>query len=124
MDGHKEVSFQLYAQPIYEGWQNKKDIGVLIMIECGGGFAVGAGTGAVAHDHVRVRFDDGPIQSQRWFQSSGVLMSRHSKELLKELLAEKTMKFEYTPEGSDAQVYELSVLNLKDLMAQEPSCKL
>lgn len=123
MDGHRDVSFRVFAQPIYDGWQNRRDIGIELMVPCKTDIDVTAKTNDTADGHVRLRFDDGPVQSEQWPVAGHMLMERHSREFVRHLLAAKTMKFEYMPKDSGPQVYELSVLNLKDLMAQEPSCR-
>jgi hypothetical protein len=123
MDGHRSAIFSLFAQPIYQGWQSKRDIGVRLMIPCEKGIDVMVQTNDAPEKHVRLRFDDGPVQSEEWGGIGKSLLEYHSKEFLSHLRAAKTMKFEYIPQDSVPQVYELSVLNLNDLMAQEPSCK-
>lgn len=124
MDGHRDVSFSAFAQPIYDGWQSRRDIGVKIMVPCKTDIDVIAETNNAPDEHVRLRFGDGPVQSEEWRVGGKMLMDfHHSREFVRHLLATKTMKFEYRPKDSVPQVYELSVLNLKDLMAQEPTCK-
>ncbi|HEU5413979.1 MAG TPA: hypothetical protein VFW31_09490 [Candidatus Angelobacter sp.] len=123
MDGHRSGTFTLFAQPIYEGWQSKRDIGVRVMIPCEKGIDVMVQTNDAPEKHVRLRFDDGPVQSEEWGGIGKSLLEQHSKEFLSHLLAAKTMKFEYSPKDSVPQAYELSVMNLKELMAQEPACK-
>ena len=123
MDGHRSAVFSLFAQPIYEGWQSNRDIGVQVMIPCEKGIDVMVQTNDAAEKHVRLRFDDRPVQSEEWGGGGKSLLEYHSKEFLSHLRAAKTMKFEYIPQDSVPRVYELSVLNLNDLMAQEPACK-
>jgi len=123
MDEHRDVSFRVFAQPIYDGWQSNQDIGVEIMVPCKADIDVSAKTRDAPDEHVRLRFDDGPAQSEQWQAIGNLLLETHSKEFVRHLLAAKTMKFEYRPKNSVPQAYELSVLNLKDMMAQEPTCK-
>jgi len=123
MDEHRDVSFRVFAQPIYDGWQSRRDIGIELMVPCKTDIDITAKINDASDGHVRLRFDDGPVQSEQWPVGGHMLVERHSREFVRHLLAAKTMKFEYTPKDSGSQVYELSVLNLKDLMAQEPSCK-
>lgn len=125
MDQHRDVSFSIFAQPIYDGWQSRHDIGVEIMVPCKPDIDVSAKTSETAEEHVRLRFDDGPVLPEEWRVSGDLhlLLDFHSREFVRRLLAAKTMTFEYRSKDGVPLAYHLSVLNLKDLMAQEPACK-
>lgn len=99
MDGHRDVSFSLFAQPIYDGWQSNRDIGVELMVPCKTDIDVIAKTNDVPDSHVRLRFDDGPVQSEEWHVAGKMLLETHSREFVHHLLAAKAMNFEYRPES-------------------------
>jgi hypothetical protein len=122
MDGaKKEVDFAYFGQPIGDA---QKKYQPALIVSCGSKLVIFAQTGPVDSGKVRLKFGDGPVQSQDWLNGHTVLFAGDAaRPLLKQALASPTFKFEFTPADAGPQAFEIRTLNLKELLDSEPLCK-
>jgi hypothetical protein len=79
--------------------------------------------GSVTSDSVSVQFDDQPKKNETWRNLDDALAPRNQESFTKKLVNAKTLELLFDqPSGSRSATFQ--ILNLKDLLAGQKSCKL
>ena len=99
-----------------------------VMLGCGSLPALVVEVPSSVNGNVKTAFDDAPLVPQKWIwypkdQFLGPEGGhRGEKRLLAQMMKSRTFRFEFTPRNGSPQLATFNMLDIKDLVNQEPVC--
>lgn len=123
MDGHKSVSFSIYAVDYVRS--QPSEVPPRLSVTCrNSGTHPYFEPGPLSDGSVRLKFDDGPVLKQNWHRSGDFWFPNlaESSAISKGLATAKKARLEYSPAGKAPQVVNFNMADYRDSVLTDPLC--